>query len=162
MSLDRLSFRRALGTFATGVTVVTAQTTSGELLGVTVSSFNSVSLDPPLVLFSLDRQASSAAAYEAVSHFAINVLECGQIDLCERFARPLSDKWNGVGYERGEGGAPVFAESLAVFECRSWATYDGGDHVIFVGEVLRLRSRDDGNPLLFHGGVYKSVSGLET
>ncbi|MEQ8667104.1 MAG: flavin reductase family protein [Rhodospirillales bacterium] len=162
MSFDAIKFRQALGTFATGVTVVTARAPNDELLGVTVSSFNSVSLDPPLVLFSLDRRASSVGAYEAASHFAVNVLDRSQIELCEKFAQPLSDKWNGVAFEDGAGRAPVLPGSLAVFECRAWATYDGGDHVIFVGEVVNLRARHDGSPLLFHGGAYKSVSGLES
>lgn len=162
MSFDENTFRQALGTFATGVTVVTAKSPADELLGVTVSSFNSVSLRPPLILFSLDRRASSVAAYEAASHFAVNVLDRSQLALCEKFAQPLTDKWNGVAFEPGAGGAPVLPDSLAVFECAAWATYDGGDHVIFVGEVLDLRTRDDGSPLLFHGGVFKSVSGLES
>lgn len=161
MSFDRRELRRALGSFATGVTVVTGKDKTGELLGVTVSSFNSVSLEPPLVLFSIDRSAASAPIWESLAHYTINVLDQEQLTICERFARPGTDKWSGVEHHAGENGAPILPGSLAVFECERWATYDGGDHIILVGEVQRIDARDDGSPLLFHGGRFKSVSDFD-
>lgn len=162
MTFDRQMFRQALGRFATGVTVVTGECDDGVRLGVTVSSFNSVSLDPPLVLFSLDRSASSAARWETISHYAVNVLDQSQLTVCQQFARAGTDKWQGVDYHKGETGAPVLPGSLATYECRQWASYDGGDHIIFVGEVLHLETRADGRPLLFHNGAFKAVSDLPT
>ena len=161
MTFDQKTFRRALGSFATGVTIVTGKTDAGELIGMTVSSFNSVSLNPPLVLFSLDRQAASSAHWERMEHYAVNVLDRAQLALCERFAKPGTDKWREVEHVPGGNGAPILSGSLAVFECRRWATYDGGDHIILVGEVQQIDAREDGAPLLFHGGAFKSVAGLE-
>ena len=154
MALDTRAFRDALGCFGTGVTVVTTIGRGDEPVGVTASSFNAVSLDPPLVLFSLDRGANSLAAFLAGTHFAVNVLGEGQAHLSRRFAMAASDKWNGIAYETWETGCPILADALANFECRVRHAYDGGDHVIFVGEVTRMRSDPDGRPLLFFRGRY--------
>ncbi len=154
MRLDPRELRKALGSFATGVTVVTSRAVSGELLGVTANSFNSVSLEPPLVLFSLDRSAYSLRAFEAAGHFAINILSERQRHLSEGFARSRSDKWRDVAYEVWDTGAPILTDSLASFECLTHSTHDGGDHVIFVGRVLRLRYSEGGLPLLYFRGSY--------
>jgi flavin reductase (DIM6/NTAB) family NADH-FMN oxidoreductase RutF len=156
--LDPEAFRHALGHFATGITIVTAVAPSGELLGVTANSFNSVSLDPPLVLFSLHRAAYSLGAFTEGGHFAVNILREDQQEMSVRFAKALNDKWNGVEYEIWETGAPILKNCLAAFECRTRALYDGGDHVIFLGEVLRLRCAGDGRPLLYFRAGYRALS----
>jgi flavin reductase (DIM6/NTAB) family NADH-FMN oxidoreductase RutF len=156
-SIDPQAFRNALGCFATGITVVTAVAPSGELLGVTANSFNSVSLDPPLVLFSLHRAAYSLGAFTDGGHFAVNILGEAQRELSMRFAKALGDKWTGVDYELWETGAPIIKGCLASFECRTRALYDGGDHVIFLGEVLRLRTGEGGRPLLYFRGRYRGL-----
>ena len=153
---DHRAFRDALGTFATGVTVVTTRGPKGELIGNTASSFNSVSLDPPLVLWSLSRSAHSFKAYLAADHFAVNVLREGQEHLSERFARSLGDKWAGIDYETWETGCPILPNALAIFECRMAHAYQGGDHVIFVGEVLRFDHDPLGKPLIFWRGRYQN------
>ena len=155
--IDPQTFRIALGCFATGITIVTAVTRSGELLGITANSFNSVSLDPPLVLFSLHRAAYSLGAFTDGSHFAVNILGEDQRDLSLRFAQALGDKWTGVEYELWGTGAPILTGCLSSFECRTRALYDGGDHVIFLGEVLRLRSGEGGRPLLYFRGRYRGL-----
>ena len=148
---DTLSFRNALGNFATGVTVITAKSEDGTLAGVTANSFNSVSLDPPLVLWSLDRSSPSLQIMENASHFCVHVLAEGQGDLCMKFAKSGDDKFTGVEFAEGLGGAPVFDGCLAHFECRNMVHHEGGDHVIIVGEVERFETAD-GDPLIFFRG----------
>ncbi len=157
-SVDRGEFREALGCFATGVTVVTAVGPRGERIGITVNSFNSVSLDPPLILFSLSRRAYSLRSFLSTPAFAVNILRAGQERISDRFARAQEDKWSGIDTELWDNGCPILTDALASFECKTRHTYHGGDHVIFVGEVLRLRHDPDGQPLLFHGGKYRGVS----
>ena len=137
---DSKAFRSALGTFATGVTVMTTVTASGEMVGNTASSFNSVSLDPPLVLWSLARKAYSYEAYMAAKYFAVNVLREGQDDLSARFSKSSGDKWRSI-------------------DCRKLYTYDGGDHAIFVGEVLKFDHDPKGKPLVFYRGGYHRTVG---
>ncbi len=153
-SFSAPEFRAALGAFATGVTIVTARTTTGDLVGFTANSFNSVSLDPPLVLWSLSRLARSMAALSTGSHYAINVLAADQRALAEAFATKGSDRWSGVDFASGVAGAPLLAGAVATFECFNRSRYDEGDHVIFVGEVERCSHRAGASPLLFHGGRY--------
>jgi len=147
-------FRTALGMFATGVTIVTARTVEGELVGLTANSFNSVSLDPPLVLWSLARAAASMLAFSTGSHYAINILGADQIDLAKRFAAKDVDRFAGVAFVDGVGGAPLLAGAAATFECFNRSRYSEGDHVIFVGEVERCSHRAGASPLLFHGGKF--------
>ncbi|MBP6404845.1 MAG: flavin reductase family protein [Ramlibacter sp.] len=149
-----MEFRTALGMFATGVTIVTARTESGELIGLTANSFNSVSLDPPLVLWSLARAAGSMPAFSTGSHYAINILSADQKALAERFALKGADRWAGVSFTEGAGGAPLLAGAAATFECFNRSRYEEGDHVIFVGEVERCSHRAGASPLLFHGGRF--------
>lgn len=148
---DKTAFRNALGNFATGVTIVTAKGEDGTLVGVTANSFNSVSLDPPLVLWSLDRGSPSLTVLENASHFCVHILAEGQNDLCMKFAKSGEDKFSGVDFSDGLGGAPVFDGCLAQFECRNVVHHDGGDHVIIVGEVERFATMD-GDPLIFFRG----------
>lgn len=153
---DTRAFRRALGNFATGVTVVTAGTEDGRKVGVTANSFNSVSLDPPLILWSIDKRSSSHEVFEAASHFAVNVLAADQIDLSNNFARPKEDRFAEIQFETGEGGAPVFVDCSARFHCEKFQQVDGGDHWIMIGKVVAF---DDfgRSPLLYHQGAYSMV-----
>jgi flavin reductase (DIM6/NTAB) family NADH-FMN oxidoreductase RutF len=153
-SFSTQEFRTALGMFATGVTIVTARAADGSLLGLTASSFNSVSLSPPLVLWSLSRAAGSLAAFSNGSHYAINVLAADQKGLAERFATRGADRWSGVEFGDGIGGAPLLHGAAATFECFNRSRYEEGDHVIFVGEVERCSHRGGASPLLFHGGRF--------
>lgn len=147
-------FRAALGMFATGVTIVTARAADGQVIGLTANSFNSVSLSPPLVLWSLSRAAASMAVFSAGSHYAINILAAEQKPLAERFATRGADRWQGVTFDAGAGGAPLLHGAAATFECFNRSRYEEGDHVIFVGEVERCTHRAGAMPLLFHGGRY--------
>ena len=160
MSFDPRSFRQALGCFATGITVVTSVGLDGEYLGFTANSFNSVSLDPPLVLFSLDRGAYSLKAFEAAGVFAINILREDQEAVSIAFARALSSKWEGVRTEIWQTGSPILVDALASFDCETTSMHDGGDHVIFVGRVLRLRAGVDGRPLIYFRGAYRQINEL--
>ena len=158
-NLDSRALRDALGRFATGVAIVTTRDAQRRPVGVTANSFSSVSLDPPLVLFSLARRAYSRSAFESFAAFAVNVLARGQHVLSSRFAAALADKWSGVEYDEGATGCPVLPGALAVFECALHAVHDGGDHVILVGRVVRLQAAGDGEPLLFWRGAYRAVGG---
>lgn len=151
---DTQQFRAALGLFATGVTIVTARGPDGTLVGLTANSFNSVSLSPPLVLWSLARSAGSMPVFSRGSHYAINILAADQKDLAQRFATRDIDRFAGVAWREGAGGAPVLDGAVAVFECANRSRYEEGDHVIFVGEVERCTSRPGAQPLIFHGGRY--------
>jgi len=153
-SFSPREFRAALGMFATGVTIVTAVTAEGQPIGLTASSFNSVSLDPPLVLWSLASAAASLPAFRAGSHYAINILSAEQKSLAERFALKGADRWSGVAFTRGSGDAPLITGAAATFECFNRSRYEEGDHVIFVGEVERCTWRSGATPLLFHGGRF--------
>jgi flavin reductase (DIM6/NTAB) family NADH-FMN oxidoreductase RutF len=152
--------RAALGSFATGIAVVTAVTEVGERIGATVSSFNSVSLDPPLVLFSMARTSRAFAAWQSVSHFAVNVLAEHQDHVSTKFARSLNDKWEGARHVAGAHGAPLLPDTLATFECARYANYDGGDHVIIVGRVLAVHHREqtDAVPLIFFRSKYRRLA----
>ena len=140
--------------FATGVTVVTARDAQGLRVGLTANSFNSVSLSPPLVLWSLSRRAGSMPAFTRGSHYAINILSAEQHLLAERFASKSVDRFEGVAFREGAGGAPILEGAAAVFECFNRSQYTEGDHIIFVGEVERCEHRGDALPLIFHGGRY--------
>jgi flavin reductase (DIM6/NTAB) family NADH-FMN oxidoreductase RutF len=160
VSIDPREFRQALGCFATGITVVTTASREAGMVGITANSFKSVSLDPPLVLFSLDRRAYSLAAFHSAGHFAINVLSKGQRHLSVIFATPLIDKWDNVHYELWDTGCPILTDTLANFECKTQHIYDGGDHLIFVGRVQKMRFAADGEPLLFFRGGYRHMLGV--
>ena len=147
-------FRAALGMFATGVTIVTARDENGRPFGLTANSFNSVSIDPPLVLWSLSRFASSMPAFTRGSHYAVNILAAEQRGLAERFASATRDRFSGVPYRDGACGAPLLDGVAAVFECANRSRYAEGDHVIFVGEVEHCERREGAVPLIFHGGRF--------
>jgi len=161
-------FRQALSRFATGVTVVTTlapgaqrgQTASSNFVGITASSFNSVSLSPPLVLWSLGLHAGSLPLFHAGTHYVINVLAADQLDLCHRFASGKGDRFAVVDYTLGQSGLPVLSGALAWFECHNRNRYEEGDHVIFVGEVERCGFLD-GEPLVFQAGQFSTTRLLE-
>jgi 3-hydroxy-9,10-secoandrosta-1,3,5(10)-triene-9,17-dione monooxygenase reductase component len=157
-SLDRRSFRRALGAFATGVTIVTTRNAAGQDVGLTANSFNSVSLDPPMILWSLARSSLSLPAFQENGCFAVHILSADQEDLSHRFAARGTEKFAGLHCARGQGGVPLLDGCSARFECRRAFVHDGGDHVIFVGEVLAFE--DFARPaLLFHAGRYALAVG---
>lgn len=152
-------FRKALSLFPTGVAIISARHPDGQLLGMTVSSFNSVSLDPPLVLFSVAKTAASFSSWEACTHYGVNVLARSQDDLSTRFAKSQGEKWALVRPMDGEHGVPLIPGALANFECERYAVYEGGDHAIFVGKVLSIKAvpAPTAEPLVFYGGRYCGI-----
>jgi flavin reductase (DIM6/NTAB) family NADH-FMN oxidoreductase RutF len=150
---DKRAFRQALGRFPTGVCVLTS-VVDGVPLGMTINSFNSLSLDPPLVLFAIDERSASLSAWSKAEGYALNVLSEGQKETSERFALQRSKKWEGTRYVSGLFGAPVLSGIAALFECASARMFRAGDHVLFFGAVKRFRVFADRQPLVFHGGQY--------
>jgi flavin reductase (DIM6/NTAB) family NADH-FMN oxidoreductase RutF len=153
---DPRTLRDALGCFATGVTVVTCLS-EGVPSGLTVNSFTSVSLDPPLLLVCIHKLATSAEALIAASHFAINVLQTGQQPASITFSTRVEDRFGTTQWSCGEAGAPIFKESLSVFECERFAVYDGGDHHILVGQVVKASFDAGLDPLLYFRGSYRRL-----
>lgn len=151
--IDPRDFRSALGTYATGVTIITAAAPDGKPYGLTCNSFASVSLNPPLVLWSLVVYSSSLTIFQNASHFTVNVLGVSQQALASKFAKSSDDKFTGVDWTPGLGNAPVLAESVANFQCRSVNRYYGGDHVIFLGAV-EAYTYNAKEPLLFARGAF--------
>lgn len=151
--IDPRDFRNALGTYATGVTIITAAASDGRPYGLTCNSFASVSLNPPLVLWSLVVYSSSLTVFQNASHFSVNVLGASQRALANKFAKSSEDKFTGVDWTPGLGNAPVLAESVANFQCRSVNRYYGGDHVIFLGAV-EAYTYNAKEPLLFARGAF--------
>jgi len=147
-------FRAALGHFATGVTIVTCRDAERGLVGLTANSFNSVSLAPPLVLWSLAHKAASLMAMQRGTHYAVNILAADQQALAERFASKGVDRFAGIAWREGHCGAPILEGAAAVFECFNRSQYVEGDHTIFVGEVERCERRAGAQPLVFHEGRF--------
>ncbi|MDT7952901.1 MAG: flavin reductase family protein [Acetobacteraceae bacterium] len=160
MVTDPRELRRALGRFATGVTIVTTCTEDGRLEGLTANSFTSVSLDPPLVLWSLNRAARSLPSFLSARWFTVNVLGSHQRELSARFAGSMADRFAGLDFAEGLGGCPVLEDGIAHFECSVHDRVDAGDHVIFLGRVERMRHRE-GVPLLYSSGRYCVPAALE-
>jgi flavin reductase (DIM6/NTAB) family NADH-FMN oxidoreductase RutF len=148
------ALRQALGRFATGVTIVTCIDAAGQRIGLTANSFNALSLDPPLVLWSLRRTSASLPAFAAASHFAVNVLAEAQVDLSRRFAHSAADKFAEGQWSAGRFGVPVLAGCAAVFECAAESAQDAGDHVLFIGRVLAM-IESAVPPLVFQAGHYR-------
>ncbi|MDD5295308.1 MAG: flavin reductase family protein [Rhodocyclaceae bacterium] len=155
--VDRRSLRGALGMFATGVTVITTRRADGTYAGFTANSFSSVSLEPPLVLWSLGLDSPNLPTFEASSHYAINVLAADQAHLSQRFAASGTDKFAGLALLPGAGGAPLLPGCCAWFECANETRYPGGDHLIFIGRVLAY-AREERAPLIFHEGRYRQAT----
>jgi flavin reductase (DIM6/NTAB) family NADH-FMN oxidoreductase RutF len=154
---DPRTLRDALGCFATGVTVVTCVDDGGRPAGLTVNSFTSVSLEPPLLLVCIHKKAASAAALTSASHFAINVLQTGQQPASITFSTRVEDRFGTTPWSCGEAGAPILKDSLCVFECERFALYDGGDHHILVGHVVKASFDAGLDPLLFFRGRYRRL-----
>ena len=157
---DSAQFRQALSQFATGVTVITTRLADGSFRGLTASSFNSVSLDPPLVLWSLGGAANSLPVFSGNSHYVINVLAAGQAALADRFSRRTDNPFAGVDYELSRTGQPILKGVSAWFECHNRSRYPEGDHVIFVGEVEECAVQPQAS-LIFHGGRFGSTVPVE-
>lgn len=153
VAFDSADYRRALARFATGVAVITTADGEGRRAGVTVNSFTSVSLEPPLVLWCLGRHSSACAQFAGASHFAVNVLAREQSGLSRQFAAKNCDRFAGVDWHPGPHGSPLLSASLASFECAVAGCHEAGDHLIFLGRVLHYRRRE-GDPLVFHTGRY--------
>jgi flavin reductase (DIM6/NTAB) family NADH-FMN oxidoreductase RutF len=153
-------FRQALSQFATGVTVVTACDANGERAGLTVSSFNSVSLQPPLVLWSLNQASQSMAVLGQAQHYAIHVLGAHQLALAERFTGPREARWVDLPHRWSAHGVPLLDDCLAVFECRHRSHHEEGDHLIFVAQVERCHRGSDAPPLLYHRSRLITETGL--
>jgi flavin reductase (DIM6/NTAB) family NADH-FMN oxidoreductase RutF len=159
MSIDQREFRNAMGCFATGVTIVTTLDDDGAPIGITVNSFTSLSLDPPLVLFCLDRNSRSFDSFHANRHFAVNVLHEGQTELSNKFARSDPDKWSGVEFGSWNTGCPILKDCICNLDCDIESIFEGGDHVILVGRVREMRySQEMGRPLLYYRGHYDAIA----
>lgn len=156
-SIDPREFRNALGAFATGVTIITTRAGDGTPVGVTANSFNSVSLDPPMVLWSLAKTSQSLPAFETSQHWAVHILSAEQEELSNRFARRGADKFAGVDASEGIAGLPLLPDCATRLQCRTVAMHEGGDHWIFVGQVLDF-DRKEVAPLAFYAGAYAVVS----
>ena len=154
---DLVQFRRCLGRFATGVTVITCRDAAGEPCGITANSFSSVSLEPPLVLWNIAKVSRSLQAFLDAEHFGINVLTQEQEPLSRHFATSDARLFEGTAYTESANGVPRLNDTLAWFECARFETHDCGDHYIIIGEVLDYESQD-GDPLLFYRGQYGQLS----
>ena len=158
MTIDPREFRNTVGCFATGITIITTVDEAGAPVGFTANSFSSVSLAPPLVLFCLDRRVASFDAFREDGSFAANILSDEQGHLSQKFATSGSDKRQGVTFDRWERGSPIFQGCVASFECDIRSIYEGGDHVIVVGEVIKMaRAEEAPKPLLYYRGGYAEL-----
>ncbi len=155
--IDPKHFRNALGSFPTGVTVVTTLDANGNKVGMTANSFNSVSLEPMLVLWSIAKNANAFDAFNGSKHFAIHILNEQQQQVSNQFATKGIDRFEGIDYHSGLGNIPVLNDYCAVFECEIEHRYDGGDHVILVGRVQDFDQKEI-SPLVFHAGRYTQLA----
>jgi flavin reductase (DIM6/NTAB) family NADH-FMN oxidoreductase RutF len=158
-SFDTREFRRALGTFPTGVAVVTARAPSGAFVGLTINSFSSLSLEPPLVLWSLQLASPSLGAFDRARRFAVNILAEDQVELSRRFASQVANKFSDLEVHAGIEGVPLIGGCAARLECRAAARHNGGDHVLFIGQVERFEYDPRKRPLVFYAGRYHAAGG---
>lgn len=156
-TFDTLALRQALGEFATGVTVVTARNPDGRPVGITVNSFASVSLEPPLVLWSIGRHSPLHQVFATCGYWTVNILAADQLALSQRFSQPGADRFADLEWKPGAGDTPLLAGCSAWFECRTEARHPGGDHTLLIGRVERFR-REPRPPLIFHGGGYRELA----
>ena len=159
-SFDHLDLRKALSSFGTGVTVVTTKSPDNNLVGLTANSFSSVSLEPAIVLWSLQKKSPSLSAYDKCGRFVINVLSFAQIEHSRRFSSPMPDKFNGINYRLGLAGLPVLEGCAATFECQTLQRLDVGDHVLYLGEV-EAYSHQEQTALLYVRGKYVQSASVE-
>lgn len=156
MSIEKNELRRVMGHFATGVTVITTLNGAGQLHGLTANAFTSVSLVPPLLLICVDKKAESYSSFEESKVFTVNILKDDQEALSRRFAVSGGEKFQGVAYRIGANGAPILEGVLGWLECKVAASFDGGDHTIYLGEIQEAETRE-GKPLLFFRGGYREM-----
>ncbi|HEY6418446.1 MAG TPA: flavin reductase family protein [Candidatus Binataceae bacterium] len=156
MAIDKNELRRVMGHFATGVTVITTVSGAGEMHGLTANAFTSVSLVPPLLLICVDKKAESYESFEQSKVFTVNILASDQEALSRRFAVSGGNKFEGAAYHLGSNGAPILENTLGHFECKLTAAFDGGDHTIYLGEVMEAETRE-GAPLVFFRGGYREL-----
>jgi flavin reductase (DIM6/NTAB) family NADH-FMN oxidoreductase RutF len=157
MSFDSRALRNALGRFATGVTVISTMSPDQRAIGMTANSFSSVSLDPPLVLWSLQNNSDVYPLFSEPAYFAINILSQQQLALSNRYARKDEHELSAEHYRIGRYGSPILRGAIASFECKLEATHDGGDHRIIVGRVRDFAESPTGEPLLFYAGAYRDL-----
>jgi len=155
--IDEKSFRKAMSTFATGVTIMTCRDADGRAVGMTVNSFASVSLEPPLVLWCVNQNIIPTAAFNTASHFAVHVLHRGQESLSNHFAVDRGDKFDGIEHSNGIADLPILTDFLSVFQCKTSSRVMAGDHAILIGELVDYEIRDR-EPLIFHGSRYRSLA----
>jgi flavin reductase (DIM6/NTAB) family NADH-FMN oxidoreductase RutF len=158
MPIERNELRRVMGHFATGVTIITTVSKDGVPFGLTANAFTSVSLDPPLLLISVDKKAESYPHFEQSKVFTVNILSDEQEGLSRKFAVSGGDKFQGVAYRMGANGVPILDGALAYLECKVYAVYDGGDHTLFLGEIDEAETREV-KPLVFYRGGYRALEG---
>ncbi|HKD68318.1 MAG TPA: flavin reductase family protein [Candidatus Binataceae bacterium] len=156
MPIEKNELRRVMGHFATGVTVITTFSKAGKLHGLTANAVSSLSLDPPLLVICVDKKAESYPSFEESGVFTVNILADDQEDISRRFAVSGGEKFEGVAYRRGANGAPILSGSLAHLECKLHATYEGGDHTIYLGLIEEAETRE-AKPLLFFRGGYREI-----
>jgi flavin reductase (DIM6/NTAB) family NADH-FMN oxidoreductase RutF len=154
---DPMELRRTLGCFATGITIVTGTTSEGVRFGLTASSFQALSLAPPLVLYSVRKSAASVGLVKSSGRFCVNVLRHEHADLAKRFAAPIPDRFADREWHTSELGNPMLPDAMASFDCHLWTTYDGGDHEIIVGEVAAIRRAGKDDPLLCFQGEFHPI-----
>lgn len=155
-AFNTIEFRKALSQFATGVTIITTRLNDGTLLGLTVSSFNAVSLNPPLILWSLSKYANSLSAFKKNSHYIVNVLAAEQAELAHQFTRKSINRFQGIKYKLSRAKQPILKHVVAWFECHHRSCYPEGDHIIFVGEVERCKSSPQA-ALIFHNSAFTQI-----
>lgn len=158
MPVDQLEFRRVMGHFATGVTIVTSHDGAGKLGGLTANAVASVSLEPPMVLVCVDKKSDSYPLFGASQTFAVNILAQEQETLSRRFAKSGGDKFSGIGYRIGTTGSPLLSDTIAFLECRIRHAFDAGDHTIYVGEAVDIAVESESDPLLYFRGGYRNLS----
>lgn len=158
MAEDTRKFRNALGCFATGVAVITARAEGQQPIGITVNSFSSVSLDPPLILWSLDKKSDTMPVFAAVETFTVNILRDDHREVSSRLSKQGDHSLEGLMTRIGENGLPALEGAMAHFECKVYARHDAGDHIILLGEVMHYEYSEDGKPLLYHRGGYQGLA----
>lgn len=158
MSIDSHTFRETLGLFVTGVTIITTCDTEGRPVGITANSFNSVSLDPPLILWSVGLKARSLPAFQSANHYAVHILRDDQAELSQIFAKSGTDKFDGLDFAMGPDSIPLLPDCAARLVCTSYARHEAGDHILFIARVLSLIADGQAAPLVYHGGKYATLS----
>ena len=154
---DNKNLRKILGQFATGVAIVTTFGQDEKPCGITINSLTSVSLDPPLLLFCLSKFSGTLNAFKANSYFAINILDGEQKSISKDFARPNFDKFSNVNWDISQHKCPILYGNIATIECKKTNEFDGGDHIIILGEIINASGHESHDPLIYHNGAYKKI-----